>query len=135
MTGTRWPRPIAALRHDLAEGVATAEELLAKAHAAQLAADDGPDPVHAFLCHDFTPPPHHPPPPRPPPGAAGAGGPPRPPATDAGLAQGERADYGVRPPGWRLPGETHVGRVRLQVETALEQESGGGFPDESWAAP
>jgi aspartyl-tRNA(Asn)/glutamyl-tRNA(Gln) amidotransferase subunit A len=55
VTGTRWPRPIAALRRDLDEGVATAEELLATAYAAQLAADDGPDPVHAFLCHDFTP--------------------------------------------------------------------------------
>ena len=41
---------------------------------------------------------------------AGGGG-----GTDAGLAPGGRADYGLRPPGWRLPGDTHVGRVRLQV--------------------
>ena len=30
-------------------------------------------------------------------------------------ARAETAGYGIRPEGYRLPGETHIGRVRLQV--------------------
>jgi aspartyl-tRNA(Asn)/glutamyl-tRNA(Gln) amidotransferase subunit A len=56
---------IATLRRHLDEGGASAEELLAAAQAAQLAADEGSEPVHAFLCHDFSSRPGLAPPPGP----------------------------------------------------------------------
>ena len=35
--------------------------------------------------------------------------------SSGGRATAESSAYGLRPPGWRLPEATHVGRVRLQV--------------------